>query len=205
MEHCEQTTLDHILAAASSEFLFKGFQGASLRNIVKQAGVTTGAFYGYFSSKEALFDALVGEQYAHLLQLFGSSLESFSQLSPESQHHDMLDYTSSSMARMTDYIYDNLLPFKLILCSSEGTRYENLVHDLAQMDCDATRTFSETMAENGLHMKSVHPQLEHMLNSGMFSAYFELVIHDIPRESAEEYVTQLLNFYTAGWKKIMGF
>ena len=36
-----------------AEFLDKGFQGASLRQIVKNAGVTTGAFYGYFSSKEA--------------------------------------------------------------------------------------------------------------------------------------------------------
>ena len=33
--------------------------GASLRYIVKQAGVTTGAFYGYFSSKEALFASIV--------------------------------------------------------------------------------------------------------------------------------------------------
>ena len=40
---------------AMEEFTEKGFQGASLRQIVKQAGVTTGALYGYFSSKEALF------------------------------------------------------------------------------------------------------------------------------------------------------
>ena len=31
------------------EFLEKGFQGASLRQIVKKAGLTTGAFYGYYS------------------------------------------------------------------------------------------------------------------------------------------------------------
>ena len=42
-----------------AEFLDKGFQGASLRQIVKNAGVTTGAFYGYFSSKEALFASIV--------------------------------------------------------------------------------------------------------------------------------------------------
>ena len=37
----------------------KGFQKASLRNIVKIAGVTTGAFYRCYSSKEVLFAALV--------------------------------------------------------------------------------------------------------------------------------------------------
>ncbi len=42
-------------------FLAKGFRSASLRSIVKEAGVTTGAFYGYYKSKEDLFRALVGE------------------------------------------------------------------------------------------------------------------------------------------------
>lgn len=60
MNRNENNTLDDILSAAKAEFSEKGFQSASLRRIVKNAGVTTGAFYGYFKSKEELFDALVG-------------------------------------------------------------------------------------------------------------------------------------------------
>ena len=48
MGETEQTTLNLILSAAMQEFLEKGFKSASLRNIVKTAGVTTGAFYGYY-------------------------------------------------------------------------------------------------------------------------------------------------------------
>ena len=54
MEEKSTATLEKIQRAAMEEFSEKGFQGASLRQIVKQAGVTTGALYGYFSSKEAL-------------------------------------------------------------------------------------------------------------------------------------------------------
>ena len=61
MSETEQTTLNAILSTAEKEFREKGFLSASLRNIVKTAGVTTGAFYGYFKSKEELFEALVGE------------------------------------------------------------------------------------------------------------------------------------------------
>ena len=57
MNETSQTTLDLILEAAAKEFLAKGFQSASLRNIVKTVGMTTGAFYGYFKSKEELFEA----------------------------------------------------------------------------------------------------------------------------------------------------
>ena len=45
----ETGTQTRILAAAKTEFLEKGFRNASLRTIVKLAGVTTGAFYGYLS------------------------------------------------------------------------------------------------------------------------------------------------------------
>lgn len=45
MEEKTALTLERIKEAALTEFLEKGYQGASLRQIVKNAGVTTGAFY----------------------------------------------------------------------------------------------------------------------------------------------------------------
>ena len=41
MNRNENNTLDDILSAAKAEFSEKGFQSASLRRIVKNAGVTT--------------------------------------------------------------------------------------------------------------------------------------------------------------------
>ena len=55
MNRNENNTLDDILSAAKAEFSEKGFQSASLRRIVKNADVTTGAFYGYFKSIEECF------------------------------------------------------------------------------------------------------------------------------------------------------
>ena len=48
MSNEEKTTLQMILSAAIQEFLEKGFTSASLRNIAKKAGVTSGALYGYY-------------------------------------------------------------------------------------------------------------------------------------------------------------
>lgn len=45
--------------SGQSRIYGKGVQAASLRNIIKTAGVTTGAFYGYYGRKEELFAALV--------------------------------------------------------------------------------------------------------------------------------------------------
>lgn len=52
-------TREHILAAAMQEFGSKGFIGGSLEAIAAQAGVTKGAIYAHFKSKEHLFTALM--------------------------------------------------------------------------------------------------------------------------------------------------
>lgn len=84
MSETEQTTLNLILSAAMKEFLEKGFRAASLRSIVKAAGVTTGAFYGYFKSKEDLFEALVGTQYAYFLNCFAKHKNNLPSCRPNS-------------------------------------------------------------------------------------------------------------------------
>ncbi len=205
MGETDRSTLDNIRSAAYQEFLQKGFQGASLRNIVKKAGVTTGAFYGYFKSKDELFDSLVCEHYEHILHMYRVVLENFHNKAPNEQRTCMTEYTIECMTQMTDYIYVHFDAFKLILCCSEGTVYENLIHDMTQMNSDATRDFSETMDLNGIPMNTIHPQLEHMLTSGMFCAYFEMVVHEIPKENTSEYIRQLVDFYEAGWERVLGF
>ena len=71
------TTLDQIHEAAKAEFLQKGYKDASLRNIVKSLGKTLGAFYGYYKSKEELFEALVGEHYQYLIDRFKDAQKQF--------------------------------------------------------------------------------------------------------------------------------
>ncbi|HKU38849.1 MAG TPA: TetR/AcrR family transcriptional regulator [Polyangiales bacterium] len=57
-----------IVHAARERFLFEGVDGASLRNIAKDAGTNIGMVYYYFKTKDELFLAVVEEVYAHLLE-----------------------------------------------------------------------------------------------------------------------------------------
>lgn len=79
------STLERIHEAAMAEFLANGYQGASLRRIVRTAGVTTGALYGYYDSKEALFAALVDEAYRHVLDTYRDSVFHFEAMPPTEQ------------------------------------------------------------------------------------------------------------------------
>ena len=197
-------TREKILEAGKAEFLAKGFLAASLRNIVKEAGVTTGAFYGYFKSKEELFDALVEEPYVRLMERYNRAQEEFAALPPGEQKLHMGDISGECIDWMTEYMYEYLDAFKLLLCSSDGTKYENFVHDMVEIEVEYTHRFMDVLASLGQPVRGMDPQLEHLLVSGMFSGYFEIVIHDMPKEQAIGYVKELREFYTAGWAKIIG-
>jgi AcrR family transcriptional regulator len=55
----DNTKRRQIVEGARSVFLAQGFDGASMKDIARAAGVSTGTLYFYFTSKEQLFAAIV--------------------------------------------------------------------------------------------------------------------------------------------------
>lgn len=205
MEQTSSSTLERSHLAAKAEFLEKGYQAASLRNIVKNAGVTTGAFYGYYDSKEALFAALVDESYQYLMDTYRKSTTEFERLSAGQQTMQMeRSVGKSCMQELLVYMMAHRDAFHLILLCSEGTPYATLIDDLVTLEATATERYCEMLRHSGKQVPIIDKRLEHILLTGMLSTYFEMIIHDISLEDAARYLVELNAFYTAGWLKIMG-
>ena len=58
---CDTAKRQQIMEGARRVFLHDGFDGASIGDIVRVAGVSKGTLYAYFPSKEKLFEALIVE------------------------------------------------------------------------------------------------------------------------------------------------
>lgn len=204
MEEMTGTTLENIRKAALAEFSEKGFLGASLRQIVKNAGVTTGAFYGYFSSKEALFASIVEPHAAALMGRFMEAQTTFADLPEAEQAAHMGEESGAYVRWMVDYICDHREPVKLLLCRSEGTSYEHFVHNMVEVEVEYTLRYMEALRRLGRDVPELSQSLCHIIASGMFSGLFEIAVHDMPREQALRDVEQFRSFYTGGWLKLMG-
>ena len=204
MEERSTATLEKIQQAALAEFLDKGFLGASLRQIVKNAGVTTGAFYGYFSSKEALFNAIVEPHAAALMGRFMEAQTTFAELPEKEQPEHMGLESGRCVDWMVDYICAHREPVKLLLCCAEGTSYEHFVHNMVEVEVEYTQRYMEVLRRLGRDIPVLDKSLCHIIASGMFNGIFEIVVHDMPRDQAMRDVDQLRAFYTACWSKLMG-
>lgn len=204
MVESSSATLEKIQQAALTEFLDKGFLSASLRQIVKNAGVTTGAFYGYFSCKEALFASIVEPHAAALMGRFMVAQTSFAGRPEAEQPEHMGEDSESCLDWMVDYICQNREPVKLLLCRAEGTGYESFVHNMVEVEVEYTLRYMEVLRRLGRRVPTLSRSLCHIIASGMFNGLFEVVIHDMPYEQALRDVKQLRAFYTAGWLELVG-
>lgn len=199
-----EDTRQNILDRGKEEFLRKGFEGASLRVIAKAAGVTTGAIYGYFPDKKALFDALVAQPTRELLDQFRATQEEFATLPPERQAIEMVQTSGSGMIEMVEHIYRHYDAFKLLVCSTAGTEYAAYLNQMVEIEVQSTFRFIEAMHRIGKQVRDVDEPLAHILVNSLFSGIFEIVAHDMPAEKAMGYVNGLKEFYTAGWFQILG-
>lgn len=66
---------DRIFDAALRLFERKGYHEASMDEIVQASGLSKGAIYGYFDSKEALFEELQGREITRNLGMLEAELE----------------------------------------------------------------------------------------------------------------------------------
>lgn len=127
MQYQKEEVRKAILFFAEKEFKEKGYERASIRNIVKLAGTTIGNFYNYFKSKEAIFEELVDEEYTKFIYFI--------------DHHDEIDrpdylwhtFDLKQWRRVLTSLIDQFLPmftdkFLLIMECSQGTKYEDAKH-----------------------------------------------------------------------------
>lgn len=198
-------TQKRILEVGKREFLEKGFKDASLRAIVKEAGFTKGAFYGYYNSKEALFDALVAPAADELIAQFKQAQQAHYELVTEDKAEQSQDLSTSYLNYFINYIYDHFDSFKLVICCSEGTRYANYIHELVELEVDQTENYYQHLRRLGKLKGTVNRDLHHMITSAYFTAVFETVAHDMSREQAIGYVNELAVFFNCGWSGLLRF
>jgi AcrR family transcriptional regulator len=86
----------HILAAARRCFVRDGFHGTSMQDLVAEAGVSSGALYRYFPSKDAVIETIAVENLDEVLGVIRTSIDDG--LSAEAAVSAALDFVTDRHA-----------------------------------------------------------------------------------------------------------
>ncbi len=204
MDNYSETRLK-ILEIGKAEFLKHGYKDASLRQIVAKAGFTKGAFYGYYKDKASLFYDLTDPCANAFIVSFKSAQATFFALIETEETANSNSRSARFLLDFVEYVYDNHDAFKLILCKGAGTKYENFVHDLVELQVDKTILYHEELKKMGKLKGDIDRDLFHILTSAYYESLFEIIRHDIKKEDAMCYIEKISSFFTAGFDTVIKY
>ncbi len=192
-----------IIEAAKEEFLEYGYNDASLRRIASKAGIQVGGLYKHFANKEEMFASLVEPAiegfyaiYHEIEGIYFDELESVG----DDYEWEGEDETVRSMR----YIYDHLDAFKLLVFSSQGTKYADFIHEVARLEEEVTLRYMKELKDKGHPVRDVDPVEFHLLTTSFAEAVFQTVVHGLERNEALHYASTLQDFYKPAWKVLLG-
>lgn len=124
-------TKEHILKTSLLLFLQKSYRDVTMSEIVQKTGLSKGAFYHYFASKEALFKEIA----SMFLTMGGINYIGFNKNSLQSFYLEYIDSVNNSMLEMNRMVTETdsqsfNLNFFLILFEAAGRFPEFLEMEL---------------------------------------------------------------------------
>ncbi len=195
-------THEEILKSAMKSFSEVGFRAASIRNICRDAGVTNGAFYAHFKSKEELFAALVEE----CLNRFNETYRDLSNVTVESAEDVVKVFKTSyiSVELLTHYVYENKDVFRLILKSSGGTRYENFVEELIEEESRGAMAFMESARPYMKKPENICERIAKIGSALVINSMFDDFVSGMSEEENIKNTRLASSYCIAGMREMLG-
>lgn len=197
----EKETKENLLKSAKQEFLEKGYMQASLRNICKNAGVTTGALYFFFQDKEDLFSNLVKEPLDELYQIMSSHYKEEMELEiepetltrPESFEDDI-----RTVNQIVHLMYQHYDAFQLLLVKSQGSRFENCAEQFAGISERHYRVLADRISE-GMGAERVEDYMIHWVAHMQIDAFVHMITQERNEEDALRHMESVGRYIITGW------
>ncbi|SMP51028.1 TetR/AcrR family transcriptional regulator [Anoxynatronum buryatiense] len=190
MQVLKEDVRENILAAAKKLFLSKGFEGASMSMIAKEAGVSKSNLYNYFPAKEALFQALVQTALAQITQMmqviFDHSSEGF----------DPKAFSQRTAKALTVVLVAFREEILLLTDASAGTAFEKTKEGIIQqLQAHSLHEFQHFQIET----KEDQSFFIHYVNASFVEGLVEVLRHYQNDEWVARNVEMLTAYYIHGY------
>ena len=186
-----------IIQAAYSEFLAYGFQNASLHKIAGKAGVTTGAIYTRYKSKDALFVSLLRDFFEAMRVSFAPVAEEYEKARRSAQPEDILRAINAE-----EQIYFKLLTERrgdctLFFCRSDGSSAEAMLDEMMERKAEQTVEFF-----SHIYGKEPNADAIRLLMGSQFRYFRQLLDKPMEEDRMLACLHSVLDFTNAGWRQL---
>lgn len=183
-----------IIESATEEFMMYGFQNASLRKIAANAGVTIGAIYTRYKTKDELFYSLIQP----LLSKIETAFQIIKKNYQDNTYANLTKSIQNEFEIILDLLFDDYTNSYLLLCRSQGSQLEHFFDDIIARKIEETKYFFDQM-----HMVTVNPFVINWLITSQFQLYIQIFKEGYDRPVAKAIIHDAMIYHLAGWKKLL--
>jgi AcrR family transcriptional regulator len=172
-----------LLKAAEEVFSERGVAGAKIEDITRQAGVSKGAFYLHFESKEAAVKHIVEGWFERCASLFGAPNE---YPDPPADPDVLLDFCIERDVQLYEFVWQTRPTMKIIhSCQGE---YEYLSDAFREDMRRRNREWLELWRQDGLIRPEINIELAAILMSGAHDELSGTMIKAAHKPPIEEWL-----------------
>lgn len=199
----DKTIDPRILESARKEFLEHGFEKASLKDICRKAGVTTGALYKRYAGKDELFCAVVKQTVADLTEIVEQKTKLDLSTLSDQELIDAWDMDEDYMLWWFEYLNKRYDDFVLLLKCSAGSSYYDFANTWVEKMTNVTYKYYQEAYQRKVATQYVGKEELHILTTAFWTCIYEPFIHGMSWERIEEHCKIVCRFIN--WHHSLGF
>jgi AcrR family transcriptional regulator len=185
-----------LLRAAEAAFTEHGLAAARVEDITERAGVSKGAFYLHFQSKDDCFKQIVETFVARLADCVEPPPDLF-EGGPASVN-EYLGRVHAHETEVLEFCWQNRGLLRMMLAGGGGAPYAYLIDEFAQRLAQQVEGRMRHAMTVGLYRRDIDPKVVAALVSGAFDRLVRELIHAPSRPDVASWCAQALQLFTQG-------
>jgi len=186
---------ERIINAAMEEFKKNDFLKASLNKIAENAGLTTGAVYTRYKSKDELFCSLVEPLIEEMQQRLYPLQKAYSDVRDSENIDDILQVIRLERQIYVDILFSRYDECVLLFCRSDGSSVEKKLTEWTRYKAASTAEFIRQRAK-----KEVDTDLIELIMNEQFRFYRQVLQKGFDKDKTVRLMDSIEEFHESGWK-----
>lgn len=188
---------DKIIRAAFDEFIEFGFQKASIRKISDRAGVTPGAIYTRYKSKDDLFCSLIENFLTAVKAQYEPVGEMYYSIQQSKDVGALLEAIRKEEEISLDLLFKYYDECILFYCRSEGSSIYDITQKMMENKTAVTVSYLKEMSQADIDWDGIT-----MIIGEQFHYYRQILEKGYSKEKAVSCMKTVESFLEAGWKDL---
>lgn len=186
---------EKITKAAMEEFKEKDFLKASLNKIAEKAGLTTGAVYTRYKSKDELFGSLVCPLIEEMQKRLYPLQKAYSDVRNSENIEDILKVIRLERQIYVDIIFTYYDECILLFCRSGGSSVEKKLIEWTTYKAASTADFIRQRAK-----KEIDTDLIELIMNEQFQFYRQVLQKGFDKDKTVRLMDSIEEFHESSWK-----